>query len=90
MLRNLKGLIFYTDKLEVAKYGLSDQKQSFPLDQVALSAIEAVKIKSAKIPVTVFLNEKKLGIYLIKDQLEFEEFRQKTTAAGFRWESRRT
>ncbi len=85
MLRNLKGVIFYTDKLEVAKYGLSDQKQSFPLDQVALSTIEAAKIKSTKIPVTVFLSEKKLGTYLIKDQEEFEEFKQKTLAVGYKW-----
>jgi len=85
MLRNLKGVIFYTDKMEVAKYGLSDQKMIFQINQVQLERIKARSMKSAKVPIAVFIGEKRLGVYLLKNTEEFEAFQMKTTVVGYNW-----
>jgi len=86
MLKKLKGIVFYTDKLEVSSYGLSDRKIIYQPNQVVLKKISTASIRTPRNALNVYIGEKRVGMFRLNDyEGEFGEFLQKTQEAGYVW-----
>lgn len=85
MLRRLRGVIFYTDKFEAGKYGLSDSKMVYKVEDVLLKKVEGNSVRLPKNAFNVYVGEKSIGQFKLDTEKEFEAFQQSTAQAGYNW-----
>lgn len=89
-LRKLRGFLFYTDRLEVAQFGVSDKRTRYEISDVELK----VEGGSKYVPnnsFSVSVNGKKIILLKLNDrEWEFEEFYHETSSNGYKWKVHET